>query len=146
MHLVVEPEPLGSAGTVAANRSFVEDADSFWVFYADNLTNLRLGPMREAHERHRGVLTLGLFRAPDPRAAGIASGVSNGHLDDLYATARRAGAVGGKISGAGGGGCLLLFVEPDSHCAVRRAMMGVGLREVPFAIDPEGSRIVHYSD
>jgi len=76
----------------------------------------------------------------------MASGVSNGHLDDLYATARRAGAVGGKISGAGGGGCLLLFVEPDAQCAVRRAMTGRGLREVPFAIDPEGSRIVHYSD
>lgn len=71
VHLVVESEPLGSAGTVAANRSFVEDAPSFWVFYADNLTNLRLGPMRETHEAHRGVLTLGLFRAPDPRAAGI---------------------------------------------------------------------------
>ena len=76
----------------------------------------------------------------------MASSVSNGHLDELYATARRAGAVGGKISGAGGGGCLLLFVEPDAHCAVRQAMTGEGLREVPFAIDPEGSRIVHYSD
>jgi len=36
-------------------------------------------------------------------------------------------------------------VEPEAHGAVRAAMVGAGLREVPFALDPEGSRIVHYS-
>jgi len=76
----------------------------------------------------------------------MASGVSSGHLDELYATALAAGADGGKISGAGGGGCLLLFVQAGAQPAVRAAMLDAGLREVPCALDPEGSRIVHYSD
>ena len=75
----------------------------------------------------------------------MASSVSNGHLDRLYERAIKAGAAGGKVAGAGGGGCLLLFVEPRSQARVRVSMAKAGLREVPFAIDPEGSRIVHYS-
>jgi mannose-1-phosphate guanylyltransferase len=71
VHLVVEPEPRGNAGTVAAERWFVEGEDSFWVFYADNLTNMALEPLLRRHRAHDGVLTMGLFRAPDPRAAGI---------------------------------------------------------------------------
>lgn len=75
----------------------------------------------------------------------MASSVSNGHLDRLYARAIRAGAEGGKVSGAGGGGCLLLFVDPRAQARVRSSMVRAGLREVPLAIDPEGTRIVHYS-
>lgn len=71
VHLVVEQEPIGSAGTVNAHRRFVDGEAAFWIFYADNLTNVRLAPLREFHGRHDGVLTLGLFHAPDPRAAGI---------------------------------------------------------------------------
>lgn len=71
VHLVVEPHPIGTAGTVAAGRWFVEGEETFAVCYADNLTDLRLGPMLDLHRRHDGVLTIGLFRAPDPRAAGI---------------------------------------------------------------------------
>jgi D-glycero-alpha-D-manno-heptose-7-phosphate kinase len=76
----------------------------------------------------------------------MASNVTNGHLDGLYETARRAGAEGGKISGAGGGGCLLLFARPRHHAAIRAALRQRGLREVPFDLEPEGTRIVHYSD
>ena len=75
----------------------------------------------------------------------MASNVSNGHLDAIYRAALEAGAVGGKIAGAGGGGCLLLFAPRKRHDAVRAAMAAAGLREVPFAIEPEGSRIIHYS-
>ena len=76
----------------------------------------------------------------------MASNVSNGHLDAVYETARRAGAEGGKISGAGGGGCLLLCAPRARHKAVRAAMEAAGLREVPFAIEPEGTRIIHFSE
>jgi D-glycero-alpha-D-manno-heptose-7-phosphate kinase len=75
----------------------------------------------------------------------MASGVSNRHLDGLYARAIRAGADGGKVSGAGGGGCLLLFVRPAVREKVRMSMTRAGLREVPLGIEPEGSRIIHYS-
>jgi mannose-1-phosphate guanylyltransferase len=69
--LVVENRPLGNAGTVLANRSFVAGQESFWIFYADNLTDLRLDDMMNTHRRHNGLATMGLFRAPVPSAAGI---------------------------------------------------------------------------
>ena len=75
----------------------------------------------------------------------MATCVSNGQLDKLYARARRAGAAGGKVSGAGGGGCLLLFARPSAKKAVQASMCRAGLREVSFEPEPEGSRIIHYS-
>ncbi|MCS6853121.1 MAG: hypothetical protein NZ700_18350 [Gemmataceae bacterium] len=68
--------------------------------------------------------------------------VSNPLVDAAYEHARRAGAVGGKLLGAGGGGFLLLFVEPDQQSAVRAAL--AYLREVPFSFDNQGSRLVFY--
>jgi D-glycero-alpha-D-manno-heptose-7-phosphate kinase len=76
----------------------------------------------------------------------MASNVSNSRLDELYLAARNAGAVGGKVSGAGGGGCLLLFAKPALHPAIRTAMCGFGARELPFTIEPEGTRIIHFSN
>lgn len=74
----------------------------------------------------------------------MASTVSNRTIDGHYDAARRAGAVGGKVSGAGGGGCLLLFVPLPRQASVRRALTRRGLRELPFHLEPEGSRIIHY--
>jgi len=76
----------------------------------------------------------------------MASNVSNNHLDDVYEAALQAGADGGKISGAGGGGCLLLFARRQHRTSVRAAMSGEGLRDVPFECEPEGSRIIHFSN
>jgi D-glycero-alpha-D-manno-heptose-7-phosphate kinase len=75
----------------------------------------------------------------------MASKVSNDHLDGLYARAIKAGADGGKVSGAGGGGCLLLFVKPSARARVRTAMRRAGLPELPIGLEIEGSRIIHYS-
>jgi D-glycero-alpha-D-manno-heptose-7-phosphate kinase len=75
----------------------------------------------------------------------MASMVSNGHLDDLYLRAREAGAEGGKVAGAGGGGCLLLCAKKPAQKKVRTAMLDAGLREIEFDLEPEGSRIIHYS-
>jgi len=71
VELVVESEPRGTAGTIADQRHFVAGETSFWVLYSDNLTDVDLSALAAAHARHAGVLTMGLFRAPDPRAAGI---------------------------------------------------------------------------
>lgn len=75
----------------------------------------------------------------------MASAVSNGRLDDLYEKALAAGAEGGKVAGAGGGGCLFLFVKPTARAKVKAAMVKSGLREVPIGFELEGSRIIHYS-
>jgi D-glycero-alpha-D-manno-heptose-7-phosphate kinase len=68
--------------------------------------------------------------------------VSNATVDDLYDTAKRAGAVGAKLLGAGGGGFMLLFVRPADQGRVRNALNG--LTTVPFRFDTSGSRIVLY--
>ena len=69
------------------------------------------------------------------------SGVSDGDIDRVYKRARKAGAEGGKILGAGGGGFLLLFVKRNNQAEVRRVMRG--WREVKFSFEPEGSKIIH---
>lgn len=69
--------------------------------------------------------------------------VSTPEIDRLYEAAREAGALGGKILGAGGGGFLLLYVPRDRQPAVRQIMSS--LRELPIRIGVEGSAIVHVS-
>jgi D-glycero-alpha-D-manno-heptose-7-phosphate kinase len=71
-------------------------------------------------------------------------GISSGAIDAWYEAARRAGAQGGKLLGAGGGGFLLLVARPDRHEAIREALGRP--REVDFSIDRRGSRIIFISD
>jgi D-glycero-alpha-D-manno-heptose-7-phosphate kinase len=68
--------------------------------------------------------------------------VSNGTVDELYSRARKAGAIGGKITGAGGGGFLLLFVPPSAQRRVREAL-GRQIH-VPFHFESSGSQIIFY--
>jgi D-glycero-alpha-D-manno-heptose-7-phosphate kinase len=71
-------------------------------------------------------------------------GISSGIVDDWYAKARAAGALGGKLLGAGGGGFLFLQAPPERHEAIREA---VGRpREIDFTVDRRGSRIIFISE
>lgn len=72
---------------------------------------------------------------------GLSEKVSTPDIDAMYEAARRAGALGGKLLGAGGGGFLLLFARPEVHPEVRRAM-GRCL-EVPFRVEFSGSRVIY---
>jgi D-glycero-alpha-D-manno-heptose-7-phosphate kinase len=72
----------------------------------------------------------------------LSSSVTNPEVDQMYETARQAGAIGGKITGAGGGGFMLLFVPPVRQQAVREALKK--LIHVPFAFDYNGSQIVYF--
>ncbi|MFA6549427.1 MAG: GHMP kinase, partial [Candidatus Margulisiibacteriota bacterium] len=74
----------------------------------------------------------------------LAKGVSSREIDDMYETAKKAGALGGKIAGAGGGGFLLLYVPYERQGEVRKAL--ISLKETPFQFDPQGSKIIYVTD
>jgi D-glycero-alpha-D-manno-heptose-7-phosphate kinase len=69
----------------------------------------------------------------------LASKITNPQIDERYEAARKAGAIGGKITGAGGGGFLLLYCPKEKQDAVRRALK---LRELPFRFEPDGSKVI----
>jgi D-glycero-alpha-D-manno-heptose-7-phosphate kinase len=71
----------------------------------------------------------------------LTEAISNSIIDEYYDRAFKAGALGGKILGAGGGGFLLLFVEPENQAFVRTALND--LRELPFNLEPQGSKIIY---
>jgi len=75
---------------------------------------------------------------------GLSQGITSSEIDALYEAARRAGALGGKITGAGGGGFLLLWVEPQNQDRVREALSG--LRELPLGLEPQGSKIIYIEE
>jgi D-glycero-alpha-D-manno-heptose-7-phosphate kinase len=70
----------------------------------------------------------------------LASKISNPEIDELYETARRAGALGGKITGAGGGGFLLLYCPPERQRSLRKAL--AKLQELPFSLEQDGSKVI----
>ena len=70
------------------------------------------------------------------------TGVSNSRIDECYDLARRAGAFGGKITGAGGGGFLLLSCDPKYRQAVTRALEERGMIRLGFHLDDLGARVV----
>ena len=72
----------------------------------------------------------------------LSAKVSTADVDELYAAARAAGAIGGKLLGAGGGGFLLLFVKPELQARVKERLKH--LVHVPFGFDEAGSRVVLY--
>jgi NDP-sugar pyrophosphorylase family protein len=69
--VVRELEPSGTASTVRRERWFGDGVSDVWVFYADNLSDLRLAPMRRLHDTHADPLTVGLFHTPSPTTSGI---------------------------------------------------------------------------
>lgn len=74
-----EPELLGSAGTLYANRQWLcNDDKPFFIIYGDNLTWVDLDQMRRFHETHDHPVTLGVFMAPRPERCGIAEIDDNG--------------------------------------------------------------------
>ncbi len=71
------------------------------------------------------------------------SAVSTNSIDELYAKGVAAGALGGKLLGAGGGGFLVFYVQPERQDAVRWAMRD--LMHIPFAFEDGGTRVIHYT-
>jgi D-glycero-alpha-D-manno-heptose-7-phosphate kinase len=74
----------------------------------------------------------------------LATNISNPHIDDWYERARAAGAIGGKLLGAGGGGFLLLYADPAHHPDICRALPE--LRPIPFHFCPQGSKVIYVEE
>jgi D-glycero-alpha-D-manno-heptose-7-phosphate kinase len=70
----------------------------------------------------------------------LAGSISNGSIDKIYDAARQAGAIGGKLTGAGGGGFLLLYCPHHKQEAVRAALNS--LQELPFQLERDGTKVI----
>ena len=83
VHVAEEKELLGSAGTLRANRSWVEEEELFWVFYADVLHCADLPAMLRMHRQRRLAATLGVYEVPDPSRCGIVTTNAEGVIEDF---------------------------------------------------------------
>ncbi len=72
----------------------------------------------------------------------VSDQISTSRIDQMYDAARAAGALGGKITGAGGGGFLLIYCEPAAQPNVRQALTDLGAREMTFDFDFQGAQVV----
>jgi len=70
----------------------------------------------------------------------LAQGINNPLIEEIYQAARKAGALGGKISGAGGGGFLLLYCPLKQQNRIRKTLKN--LRELPFRFEEEGTKAI----
>ena len=70
----------------------------------------------------------------------LANGISNSKIDEIYEVARKAGAIGGKVTGAGGGGFILLYCPKGKQDELSRALRG--LRKMPFRFAHDGSKVI----
>lgn len=73
---------------------------------------------------------------------GLTSKISNSFIDEMYETALKNGALGGKLLGAGGGGFMLFYVEPENRAGLKKALSN--LLNIPFEFDFSGSEIIFY--
>ena len=72
----------------------------------------------------------------------LSSKISNVQINEMYESALRNGALGGKITGAGGGGFLLLLCHPQYHQNVRKTLVAMGASEMGFEFDFQGAQVV----
>lgn len=108
----------------------------------------RFGRIRDIAVAMRDALERSDWRAVGQHVAdewdnrkGLAPGVTTPAIDAMLAAARDAGAFGGKVCGAGGGGCLFCIGEPESLPAIREALRRSGARLLDFQIESEGLRL-----
>lgn len=107
-----------------------------------------LGRMRAMVDEAEKILSGGRARLADLGALlheawllkrTLSTKITNSFIDDIYSRARLAGALGGKLLGAGGGGFMLIFALPEIHEKIKAA---VALPHVPFKFEQEGSKVI----
>lgn len=131
-------------------RTASDIADSFVSSIEDRKRQLRI--MKELVEESISVLNSGqditgfgeLLHEAWQAKRSLSASVSNTMVDDIYEQALSAGAIGGKLTGAGGGGFLLLFVPPSRQKRVRELLSN--LIYVPFKFEFSGSQIIFFDE
>jgi mannose-1-phosphate guanylyltransferase len=83
IHVTQEEQLLGSAGTLAENRRFVEGENAFFVLYGDVLTRASLSEMASFHLQKKQPATLGVYQVPDPQRCGIVTIDHQGLIQDF---------------------------------------------------------------
>jgi mannose-1-phosphate guanylyltransferase len=78
VHFFEETTLLGSAGTILANKKWVNQERSFWIFYADVLTTTNLNQMLTFHDTRGQIATIGVYEVADPSRCGIVQVDENG--------------------------------------------------------------------
>ncbi|MHB1001693.1 MAG: GHMP family kinase ATP-binding protein [Armatimonadota bacterium] len=112
-----------------------------------NLDTLR-DMKRQAHEIYKCITNGGPDKIGEIMHKGwihkktLSCRVSNDSIDCMYEAALDAGALGGKIAGAGGGGFLLLYCPPEHHASVGERMREFGLKELPFSLERDGTKVI----
>jgi len=102
----------------------------------------------QAYEIHDALVNGSAERVGDIMRQGwlykkqLAGKVSSGEIDKMYGAALEAGALGGKIAGAGGGGFMLLYCPPERQAAVRNRLRKFGMKELPFHLERDGTKVI----
>src|SRR5262249_56447062 len=99
------------------------------------------GLMREALQRGDWVEVGRQIAAEWENRKGLAPGVTTPHINAMLSAAAAAGATGGKVCGAGGGGCLFCIGEPADVPAIRQALAGAGAQLLDFHVDTRGLQV-----
>lgn len=95
-------------------------------------------------DRHDGMTRFGqLLHEQWLIKRGMSSQITNGDIDNIYDAGMKAGALGGKLLGAGGGGFMMFFADPERHAAIKSALKH--LLYVPIRFDHLGSQIIYFS-
>jgi D-glycero-alpha-D-manno-heptose-7-phosphate kinase len=121
-----------------------QKADTLTRKSADNLQRLvaLAGVLREELQRNNIDAVGEILHEGWTRKKELAVGIADADIDAWYETARKNGAEGGKLLGAGGGGFLLFYVKEENHARVRGALSM--LRETSFRFESEGTSLIHY--
>ena len=123
---------------------------------AEQISNIKakereLTAMREMVDKAMDILNSDESRLPEfgkllheawEIKRGLSARITNQHIDEMYRTAREAGALGGKLLGAGGGGFMLIFAEPEAQPRIRKKL-GEFLH-VPFRFERAGTQVIYY--
>jgi D-glycero-alpha-D-manno-heptose-7-phosphate kinase len=129
-------------GTARSAEPILKDQDARTTENKDTLLRMRdlAGATRDALVARNWDRVGALLDEGWQLKRGLTAGISNDQIDDWYARGKAAGALGGKITGAGGGGFLLMFHPPERSAQVAKALSP--MERMPVRISAEGSRIL----